>query len=80
VKSDRGSTRADLRALMRQAHGGASELDEAVMECSLDELQEFLEADLADVPVDREFKQNLREKLWDLVQTRNRQRSSTDAN
>jgi len=44
------------------------------MEYSLEELAEFLEADLADVPMDLEFKQTLRERLWDLVQTRNRTR------
>ena len=49
-------------------------MDEGVLDCSLDELREFLEADLVDVPVDLEFKQSLRRKLWDLVQVRNRMR------
>jgi hypothetical protein len=49
-------------------------VDEGVLECSLEELAEFLEADLIDVPVDLEFKQTLRNKLWGLVRTRNRWR------
>ena len=49
-------------------------VDEGVLDCSLDELREFLEADLVDVQTDLEFKQSLRRKLWDLVQVRNRMR------
>jgi hypothetical protein len=49
-------------------------VEEGAMEYSLEELAEFLEADLADVPTDLEFKQTLREKMWDLVDTRNRAR------
>ena len=49
-------------------------VDEGVLDCSLGELREFLEADLVDVHVDLEFKQSLRRKLWDLVQVRNRMR------
>jgi len=37
---------------------------------SVEELREFLEADLFDVPVNPEFKEALRRKLWDLVQSR----------
>ena len=50
------------------------EVDEGALEYSMDELREFLEADLVDVPVDLEFKQSLRKKLWDLVRVRNRLR------
>jgi hypothetical protein len=49
-------------------------VDEGVVDYSLDELREFLEADLVDVTADLEFKQILRKKLWDLVQARNRMR------
>jgi hypothetical protein len=49
-------------------------VEEGVLDCSLDELREFLEADLVDVHADLEFKQSLRRKLWDLVQARNRMR------
>ena len=47
-------------------------MQEALTDFSIDELREFLEADLADVPVDPEFKERLREKLWALVQERAR--------
>jgi hypothetical protein len=50
-------------------------LDAAALDCSLDELQEFLEADLVDVKIDREFKECLRSRLWDMVQLRNRTRA-----
>lgn len=75
MKRDRDSARADWEALMRQQYG-SGEVDEAAMEYSLDELREFLEADLVDVPVDLEFKRTLREKLWELVQARNRLRGN----
>ena len=75
MKRDRDSVRADLESLMRQQHG-SGEVDEAAIEYSLDELREFLEADLVDVPVDLEFKRALRDKLWELVQSRNRLRGN----
>lgn len=37
------------------------------MNFTMDELREFLEADLIDVRADPEFKERLRRKLWDLV-------------
>ena len=37
---------------------------------SADELSEFLAADLLDVPVDPEFKEALRERLWEMVRLR----------
>jgi hypothetical protein len=75
MKRDRDSVRADLESLMRREYG-SGEVDEAAMEYSLDELREFLEADLVDVPVDLEFKRTLRDKLWELVQARNRLRGN----
>jgi hypothetical protein len=48
-------------------------LDERDLDFHPDELREFLEADLVDVPADPDFKERLRRKLWDLV----RQRTST---
>ena len=51
-------------------------VDEGALECSLEELREFLEADLVEVPVDLEFKECLRSRLWRLVQVRNRMRAS----
>jgi len=55
---------------------GGMNMDAAALECSMDELQEFLEADLVDVKVDPEFKEGLRDRLWNLVQRRNRMRAS----
>jgi hypothetical protein len=45
-------------------------LDESELDFHPDELREFLEADLVDVPADPEFKERLRIKLWDLVRRR----------
>ena len=39
-------------------------------EFTTEELREFLEGDLYPVEADPEFKEELREKLWDLVQSR----------
>jgi hypothetical protein len=72
VKWLRDSTRSNGPEVSLSAQAGGAE--EGVLEYSLEELAEFLEADLADVPTDLEFKQTLRERLWDLVQTRNRMR------
>jgi hypothetical protein len=45
-------------------------LEDILSDFSIDELREFLEADLVDVKVDPEFKERLRKRLWDLVQDR----------
>lgn len=45
-------------------------MDDVLADFSVDELREFLEADLIDVPVDPEFKERLRRQLWDLVESR----------
>ena len=42
-------------------------VDGSVTEFTLDELREFLEADLLDVDADPEFKERLRQRLWALV-------------
>jgi len=42
--------------------------EDILSDFSIDELREFLEADLVDVKVDPEFKERLRKQLWDLVQ------------
>jgi hypothetical protein len=49
-------------------------LDEDGMEISVEELREFMEADLVDVHADPEFKHSLRERLWAMVQARNSRR------
>jgi hypothetical protein len=46
--------------------------EDILTEFSIDELREFLEADLVDVKVDPEFKERLRKQLWDIVQDRAR--------
>ena len=45
---------------------------------TLDELREFLEADMMDVKVDPAFKERLRKKLWDLVQEQSGRSRSGD--
>jgi hypothetical protein len=42
--------------------------EDILTDFSIDELREFLEADLVDVQVDPEFKERLRRQLWQLVQ------------
>jgi len=43
-------------------------LEDMLTDFSIDELREFLEADLVDVKVDPEFKERLRKQLWNIVQ------------
>jgi len=45
-------------------------LDDSLTDFTLDELREFLEADLVEVRADPEFKERLRRRLWDLVRDR----------
>ena len=45
-------------------------LDDSLMDFTLEELREFLEADLVEVRADPEFKERLRRRLWDLVRDR----------
>ena len=45
-------------------------MEDILSDFSIDELREFLEADLVDVKVDPEFKERLRKQIWDLVQDR----------
>jgi hypothetical protein len=52
--------------------------EDILTDISIEELREFLEADLFEVPVDPEFKEQLRKKLWDLVQTQNGGRGPDD--
>ena len=51
-------------------HLGRDLEDDVLGDVTIEELREFLEADLVDVPVDRAFKESLRERLWDLVRRR----------
>ncbi len=47
-------------------------VDEGFMDFTLDELREFLEADLVDVRADPLFKERLRRRLWEMVQAQSR--------
>jgi len=47
-------------------------VDQAGTEVTMEELREFLEGDLLDVPADPEFKERLRQKLWEIVRARGR--------
>jgi hypothetical protein len=46
------------------------QLGENSAEIATDELREFLEADLSGARIDPKFKEELRQALWDLVQSR----------
>lgn len=48
--------------------------EDVLTDFTIDELREFLEADLLDVPVDPAFKERLRQQLWELVQANARAR------
>lgn len=49
-------------------------IEEAMTDLTEEELREFLQGDLLDVPVDPKFKERLKRKLWDLVQEQARRR------
>ena len=42
-------------------------MDEGAMDFTMDELREFLEADVRGVQADPEFKERLRRRLWEIV-------------
>ena len=47
-------------------------VDEACMDFTLEELRDFLEADLVDVRADPEFKERLKRQLWKMLQAQSR--------
>jgi hypothetical protein len=47
-----------------------SQPSENSTEIATDELREFLEADLSGAPVDPKFKDELRQALWDFLQSK----------
>ena len=55
-------------------------MEDILTDFSIDELREFLEADLADVAVDPEFKERLRQQLWEIVQQMARAPRPTSSN
>ncbi len=42
--------------------------NETTLDFTMDELREFLEADMLEVQADPEFKERLRRMLWEIVQ------------
>ena len=72
--------RAVGRAMERREESGLRErevIEEIAAEFTTEELQEFLEADRLPIEADPLFKEELREKLWKLLQ-RNVRRPSDD--
>ena len=70
-----GVRRRRKRRVVRKLESGQDRealkmMEDILSDFSIDELREFLEADLVDVKVDPEFKERLRKQLWDLVQDR----------
>ena len=49
---------------------GDSEFADGFREITMDELREFLEADLFGATADPKFKEELRQTLWDFLQSR----------
>ena len=45
-------------------------MDDGTNEVSMEELQEFLEGDVLDVPADPKFKERLRQHLWKMLRMR----------
>ena len=74
MRWNRGSFCRDDRVPRSDQIGDSGVAEEGVLDCSLEELREFIEADLVDVHADPEFKQSLRQRLWEMVQARNRLR------
>ena len=57
-------------AMAGQRDGDKGPEDDASRQVSIEELGEFLEGDLLDVPARPEFKERLRRKLWGIVRSR----------
>ena len=45
-------------------------MEDGTNEATMKELQEFLEGDVLDVPADPEFKERLRQQLWEMLRLR----------
>ena len=69
LKRREGSTTRKGRAGVI-AKSESEVLSEGAMDFTMDELREFLEADHLEVRADPKFKEQLRKKLWDMVQSR----------
>jgi len=62
---------------MSTKHRGTN-FDDELSDVTLDELREFLEADMMDVKADPAFKERLRKKLWDMVQSQSGRPHTTE--
>jgi hypothetical protein len=49
-------------------------MDDAANEATMEELKEFLEGDILEVPADPKFKERLRQSLWEMVRLRLKKR------
>jgi hypothetical protein len=72
----RGKPRDERRVEASDAERKMTE--DAMMDFTIEELREFLQADLLDVPVDPRFKERLKRRLWELVQRQAKERESDD--
>lgn len=73
----RGKPRDERRVgRASKAELDSSMTDDAMMDFTIEELREFLQADLLDVPVDPRFKERLKRRLWELVQVQARPKDS----
>ena len=65
-----GRQREAGKARESDAEQECATMSEPVTDTELDELRDFLAADLLDVPVDPAFKESLRRRLWEMVSRR----------
>jgi hypothetical protein len=72
------SERRGGRGIGMHVKRGAKGTDGGSSDPSMDELREFLEADHLGVQADPQFKEELRKKLWKLVQAQANQRRDRD--
>ena len=51
-------------------------MEDGTNEATMEELRDFLEGDVFEVPADPKFKERLRQHLWEMLRLRFRRRSS----
>ncbi len=67
--------RRSSRTTRGVARRGQALSNETTLDFTMDELREFLEADMLDVQADPEFKERLRRMLWEMVQEQSKDES-----
>lgn len=70
----RGSGGLDPGGIALGGKPGEDAVPDGTSEATLEELEEFLEADRVEVRANPEFKERLRERLWEIVRLRRRPR------